>query len=103
MTDEQYWKLMESSGWSIHCMSEKERAETGIDAIGVRSLANNPNYVKCPRCWHYTHEGISNYDSLCDRCCRGLLNHWPDHESVPHIRENWQKQGFLTRLVGVEE
>ena len=53
--------------------------------VVVRSLANDPNYVKCPRCWHYTHEGLHNYDNLCDRCCNVLVNHWPNHESVPRI------------------
>jgi hypothetical protein len=53
----------------------------------VLSLVNNPDYTKCPRCWHYTHEGLHNHDGLCDRCCRVLLDHWPDHESVPHIKQ----------------
>jgi len=53
----------------------------------VLSLVNNPDYIKCPRCWHYTHEGRHNHDGLCDRCCRVLLDHWPDHESVPHIKQ----------------
>ncbi len=51
----------------------------------VQALVNNPNYVKCPRCWHY-HSILLNYDSLCDRCCNVLETAWPDHESVPFIK-----------------
>jgi hypothetical protein len=54
--------------------------------VGVQSLAASPDHTKCPRCWHYTHEGLSNYDGLCDRCCNVLLTAWPDHASVPHIK-----------------
>lgn len=54
--------------------------------IIVTSLANDPNYAKCPRCWHYTHEGIENYDGLCDRCCRVLADNFPDHPAVPHMK-----------------
>ena len=57
----------------------------------VRSLRDDPNYVRCPRCWHYTHEGLSNYENLCDRCCRVLIDAWPDHPSVPHIKKQWEK------------
>lgn len=110
MTDDQYVKLMEghpdyprSEGWTWHRFSEDERKKHRLHAIGIRSVADDPNYAKCPRCWHYTHSGISNYNSLCDRCCRVLLDHWPDHESVPHIKENWDKQGFRTSPLGVEE
>ena len=55
----------------------------------VQSLMSDPDYTKCPRCWHYTHEGLHNHDGLCDRCCRVLVDAWPDHESVPYIKEKW--------------
>jgi len=55
----------------------------------VQSLMSDPDYTKCPRCWHYTHEGLHNHDGLCDRCCNVLVAAWPDHESVPHIKEKW--------------
>ena len=46
--------------------------------VVVRSLANDPNYIKCPRCWHYTHEGLSNHDGLCDRCINVLRDVYPN-------------------------
>ena len=58
----------------------------------VRSLANDPDYIKCPRCWHYTHEGLHNYDNLCDRCCSNMVEGWPDHPAIPHILESRKKQ-----------
>jgi hypothetical protein len=54
--------------------------------IVALSLANNPDYTKCPRCWHYTHEGLHNHDGLCDRCCSVLLDVWPDHEATQAIK-----------------
>ena len=68
MTDEQY-----------------EQLSSRQPTFAVRSLANDPDYTKCPRCWHYTHEGLHNHDGLCDRCCRVLIDHHPNHESVAHI------------------
>ena len=42
-------------------------------------------YSKCPRC--YTHHSIhGNFDNLCDRCQQIILEHFPDHPSVPHIK-----------------
>ena len=76
MTDERYNELM--------CPQP---------SVVIRSLAQDPNYVKCPRCWNYTHEGLSNYDNLCDECCSTLVSAWPDHPSVPHIKaaqEAWR-------------
>lgn len=77
MTDERYEELMSPQPTFI-----------------VRSLRDDPDYIKCPRCWHYTHEGLHNHEGLCDRCCNVLLEAWPDHESIPHIkqrREEWKK------------
>lgn len=45
---------------------------------------------KCPRCWNYHH--IDNYDHLCDKCQDVILNDYPDHESIPHIKANIQDQ-----------
>ena len=70
-------------------MTEEQKTVVVVD-----SLANNPDYVKCPRCWHYTHSGLSNYDCLCDSCCRVMIDAWPNHAATPHIIENWRKQGF---------
>ncbi len=44
-------------------------------------------HPKCPRCYRHTPEGRWNFDSLCDRCCTVLLDKFPDHWSIPHIRE----------------
>ena len=42
-------------------------------------------YSKCPRC--YCHHSIhGNFDNLCDPCQQTILQHFPDHESVPHIK-----------------
>lgn len=46
---------------------------------------------KCPRCWHW-HRVEGNHDNLCDRCCAAILEGWPDHESVPHIRAAMARQ-----------
>lgn len=46
--------------------------ESKMWAVG-RSVANDPAFVKCPRCWRY-HRLIQNYDGLCDRCCQVLLD-----------------------------
>lgn len=72
MTDDRYEELMSPQNTFL-----------------VRSLKDDPDYTKCPRCRHYTHEGLHNYDGLCDRCCNVIVNTWPDHESVPHIKQRW--------------
>ena len=59
--------------------------------VNVTSLVNNPDYVKCPRCWHY-HTVKLNHDDLCDRCCSSILSGWPEHESAPHIKEKLEIQ-----------
>ena len=41
--------------------------------------------AECPRC-RIVHTIQHNYDNLCDRCCKVLVEDFPDHESVPHIR-----------------
>lgn len=55
--------------------------------ITVISLNNDPSYAKCPRCKIFTKEGLSNFDGLCNKCVDVLLNEYPDHESVPLIKE----------------
>lgn len=59
--------------------------------VVARSLRDDPNYVKCPRCWHY-HTVRLNHDCLCDRCCAALVEAHPDHVSVPFILANRQAQ-----------
>jgi len=60
--------------------------------ITVGSLANVEGYVKCPRCWHYTHEGMHNPENICDRCCNALIEGWPDNSIVPEIIDSRKKQ-----------
>jgi hypothetical protein len=60
----------------------------------IKNLAQEANdarkldadtYSKCPRC--YGHHSIhGNFDNLCDQCQQTILQHFPDHESVPHIK-----------------
>ena len=69
-----------------------EQLSSPMPSFDVRSLANDPDYVKCPRCWHYTHEGLRNYNNLCDRCCSNIVEGWPDHPDIPHILESRKKQ-----------
>ena len=63
---------------------------TVVDDLKV--TAHVEDGCKCPRCWHYTYVGFLNYGGLCDRCCRTLIDNHPEHESVPHIVDNWNKQ-----------
>ena len=58
--------------------------------VEVTSVENGRN-VKCPRCWQY-HGVIENYDNLCDKCQDTIINYFPDHESVTHIKESLDKQ-----------
>jgi hypothetical protein len=55
-----------------------------MPTIVARSLRDDQNYAKCPRCWHM-HTVLINHDKLCDRCCNVLIQVWPDHVSVPFI------------------
>lgn len=43
-------------------------------------------YLECPRCKGY-HSIHGQFDNLCPACCETLVQHFPDHESVPHIME----------------
>ena len=65
--------------------------------VTVESLAKTEGYVKCPRCWHYTHEGVHNPETLCDRCCTAMVEGWPDDPIVPEIIESRRKQRELFR------
>lgn len=60
--------------------------------IEITSLKDDPDYAKCPRCWHYTGASRFNYDNLCDKCCDAIVNDYPDHEAVPGIKEAYRKQ-----------
>ena len=70
-------------------------------SVLVKSLAADPNFTKCPRCWHY-HSVLINHDCLCDSCCRTLVEDYPNPESVPFIKVNFeaQKRHFSRSLEG---
>lgn len=53
---------------------------------------NDPDYHKCPRCYGY-HMTRGNFDNLCDRCIEVILEHFPNHASVPFIMEAINKWG----------
>lgn len=62
--------------------------------VEVHSLRDDPNYVKCERCWNY-HTCKMNFMQCCDRCCSALLE-LDDSIVAPHfkeeIRESYRKQ-----------
>ena len=41
-------------------------------------------YFHCPRCYG-EHSVRGNFDNLCDGCVKTILEHFPEHESVPLI------------------
>lgn len=45
--------------------------------------------IKCPRCWQY-HTVRVNYDGLCDRCLRLIVERFPN--DYPEAVENWEMQ-----------
>lgn len=81
--------------------------------ITVTSLRNDPEARKCPRCyqWHYIQENFGHppeeeaknpalgREKLCDRCQRVILEHFPGHWSVPHIRAALEAQRLKYRRI----
>lgn len=45
--------------------------------------------IKCPRCWNY-HTVRCNYDGLCDKCLRLIVEHFP--ADYPEAVANWRWQ-----------
>ena len=80
--------------------------------VEVTSLKRDPNYVKCPRCWHY-HACKLNFMSMCDRCCYAILEgirnqSWDlsteaQEEFVQGIREAYEVQRKLYEKVEESE
>jgi hypothetical protein len=66
--------------------------EDELAGVRVTPVSEDTGHVKCPRCWHYTHVGLFNFDGLCDRCCGVILDNYPDHWSVPGIRAKQKEQ-----------
>ncbi len=73
--------------------------------VNVTSM-NDGHNVKCPRCWHW-HGVVENFghlpeegkadpslvkEKLCDKCQKIILEYYPDHPSVPFIKEALRKQ-----------
>lgn len=70
--------------------SIKNLAKAGNDA---RKL-DEETYHECPRCKQH-HSIRGNFDDLCDSCQQTILEHFPNHESVPHIQaalSRWNKR-----------
>lgn len=67
--------------------------EVGFDLDRLRVIATavkgDPNFAQCLRCRKY-HRMIHNHDSLCDRCCRVLVE--IGHESTADIRAAYDRQ-----------
>lgn len=70
---------------------EYEVLASPMPACVVRAVRDDPNYVKCPRCWKY-HTVKQNHDGLCDGCCKVLVECFPDHPSIPDITANLSAQ-----------
>jgi hypothetical protein len=70
---------------------EYEAMASPLPRVIVTSLRDDPNYVKCPRCWHY-HTVKENHDCLCDRCSKVMVENWPDHPATPAIVANLEAQ-----------
>lgn len=66
--------------------TESTRELRNIADESDTTRSNDPDYVRCPRCYG-NHSVRGNFDNLCDKCQRVLLSDFPDHESVPFIRE----------------
>ena len=57
----------------------------------IQSCAEH-GMVKCPRCWHMSHS--LNFDNLCNHCVAVILEDFPEHASVPHIKQNLKDRGL---------
>lgn len=66
--------------------------------VSAISLVDNPLYKKCPRCWQF-HSVVGNFDDLCDRCCRVIIEAFKDHWSYPHILATIEEQKKLYKYV----
>jgi hypothetical protein len=67
-------------------------ARRKADWITHEGLDDIEGGMKCPRCYRLTGEGHHNYDGLCDRCFGVILKNFPEHWSVPGIRQSHAEQ-----------
>ncbi len=63
------------------------------DKIACVVTSLKVSHVKCARCFRY-HLANLNYDCLCNRCINIILNHFPQHASVPFILNNLKSRGL---------
>jgi hypothetical protein len=71
---------------AIPLTTESVRAVKNLAQHADEDRKSDPEtYVKCPRCYGQ-HSIHGNFDNLCDRCQQTILQHFPDHPSVPHIK-----------------
>ena len=63
--------------------------------VSVHSLRDDPNYVKCERCWNY-HSCKMNFMQCCDRCCGTLLQ--LDDSAVPQVFKEQTRESFRKQL-----
>lgn len=77
--------------------------------VHVCSMDNGHN-VKCPRCWHW-HGVTTNFghepgavlpdnrdpdkEKLCDKCQYVIVTKFPNHPSIPFIKDALEKQKAL--------
>jgi hypothetical protein len=83
-------------------MSVYNTEEDDFTDVGVESLRDNPNYVKCERCWNY-HTCKLNFMRCCDRCCQTLLKLSDDIVPEEYKREivtSFMVQSELMRVKG---
>ena len=62
----------------------REVIKMGRECTEARK-ADPETYLRCPRCYGY-HSVHGNFDNLCDQCQQTIMQYFPDHESVPHIK-----------------
>ena len=88
VVDWQYYREKNKEAREIQkTMKDVYNAQTNYD----EEVKDLEGYNQCPRCYHY-HSIQNNYDNLCDRCWPHLIKHYPNHWSVPYIKENIKAQ-----------
>ena len=79
--------VADKGGMSKDNMQELRRA---VAQCETQRLDDGETYLRCPRCYGH-HSVHGNFDNLCDRCQQIILEHYPNHESVPHIIQALRK------------
>lgn len=79
--------LIESIPLSLSAIREAKNAAQDAEESRKQDAET---YFKCPRCYSH-HSVCGNFDNLCDSCVKTILNHFPDHASVPLIKKSLMK------------